>query len=184
MKKEIQLDQLLKTLPEEFRNKSEYDLIYHISEIGQDYDISFEELDKIFSETYNIITGISRIDTLPDNLNIILNPENKINFEKIAKELKQLIEKLMTALGNKFPLKISEMPPEIIETREKKRPSDGEKKYDSDTNTKIIKSVLESEKRSDTKELEIRPEMHPEEIYPDIKKVEDLIVLIEDNLID
>ncbi|MEO8637919.1 MAG: hypothetical protein ABI430_03400 [Candidatus Taylorbacteria bacterium] len=207
MKKEILLDKILATLPDKLRGQSDYDLVFRISEVCQDYDLSFGEVDELFGEACNILTGVSNMSTLSDRVNILLNPENKKSAEKITKEIVKIIEKLKSDLGDKFPLPmpVGEI---LTETHVKNRPSDGGPKKENDLDRdSILKGIENPEKVVEGREIageemitpvrpplpaqvgvpytlsnptpkggvEVRPDMRPEEIYPQVQKVSEAV---------
>lgn len=170
MSKEIQLDKLINSLPTEFKEKNDLDVIFLTSSICQDYDLTFGELDEIFAELYDIFTGNKDTTMLSKRIKENLNEDHKEFTNKLVDEIQsRVISPMVKALGNNFPI--------LAPTEENKtdyKVIEGES-LDRDSILQEIENPIKAEPKTvplSSTNLGVEPERMLEEIYPEIQKAE------------
>src|SRR3989344_2029438 len=146
---ETKLTALFKSLPTELRKNRVFNVISITMELSSMYELTLEEMVKIWEELYKIFTGKSNTSSFSEKIKQCLDEEHYDNLRNITDYLlDQVILPIKTALGEHFPL------PEV-------------KTPEPDPNIKTYYNPTAAIHA----ELEIRPETLPE-ILPEERKHE------------
>ena len=111
---ETKLTALFKSLPTELRKNRVFNVISITMELSSMYELTLEEMGKIWEELYKIFTGKSNTSSFSEKIKQCLDEEHYDNLRNITDYLlDQVILPIKTALGEHFPL--PEVPEEKTE---------------------------------------------------------------------